>query len=399
MALPRSSFVEMSSLLQHAQQSPKSPKGGKHSMFSKRGSIRKSVFKEVKDVSSNNFSSLKVISSDDFHARFPENYSRRLGEGGMGEVYENLDTKTKKLVALKLVTDKETFKEAEKEVEIYKILQKYIQPSDYIINFINGYFYKNETVSDDFFSEGIVLCLEPAEISLQSINGVQKKTSFSLNLLHISIIAKSVLKGLIELHSLGIIHFDIKPSNILLTGNGKVKICDFGSAVTKGVPKTSSTILYSAPEVAVTTNLTPPVKLLKYTENYVLGNFEQAKKADIFSLGITLLDLWVKDNPLGQYEDADKTDVVVNEIRVILRPSSYDLEKHEFTRVFEEEKPELGVKAKNGRGRRMFLVKRKITATEKKEKALYNAELLCMKNLLNDYRTEKENYLNNRDDK
>ena len=37
-----------------------------------------------------------------------------------------------------------------------------------------------------------------------------------------------------ELHSIGIIHFDIKPENIILVGN-TWKLCDFGSALTSEV--------------------------------------------------------------------------------------------------------------------------------------------------------------------
>ena len=40
-------------------------------------------------------------------------------------------------------------------------------------------------------------------------------------------IFEQCLKGLIYIHSLGIIHRDIKPSNLLLNNKGQVKISDF----------------------------------------------------------------------------------------------------------------------------------------------------------------------------
>nr|AYL64473.1 chloroplast serine/threonine protein kinase Stl1-B [Chlamydomonas sp. UWO 241] len=42
---------------------------------------------------------------------------------------------------------------------------------------------------------------------------------------------KQVLVGLSRLHSIGIVHRDVKPENLLITGDGSVKIIDFGAAV------------------------------------------------------------------------------------------------------------------------------------------------------------------------
>jgi serine/threonine protein kinase len=39
-----------------------------------------------------------------------------------------------------------------------------------------------------------------------------------------------LLHGLKELHSLKIAHRDLKPENVLVSKNGRVKICDFGSS-------------------------------------------------------------------------------------------------------------------------------------------------------------------------
>ena len=38
------------------------------------------------------------------------------------------------------------------------------------------------------------------------------------------------MKGLTEVHALGIAHRDLKPENVLMTDDLVVKICDFGSA-------------------------------------------------------------------------------------------------------------------------------------------------------------------------
>lgn len=41
-------------------------------------------------------------------------------------------------------------------------------------------------------------------------------------------IAEGVAQGLKDLHSFGVLHLDLKPSNILVDVALRVKICDFG---------------------------------------------------------------------------------------------------------------------------------------------------------------------------
>ncbi|GAA0167945.1 hypothetical protein LIER_22777 [Lithospermum erythrorhizon] len=86
---------------------------------------------------------------------------------------------------------------------------------------------------------------------------------------------KQIVKGLDYLHSIGIVHCDIKPSNILLAENGDVKIADFGCAkrLNKADDKVviGGTPLFMAPEV-------------------VRGE-EQSFPADIWALGCTLIEM------------------------------------------------------------------------------------------------------------
>jgi fused len=76
----------------------------------------------------------------------------------------------------------------------------------------------------------------------------------SLPEIEIQRIAKQMVNALDYLHSQRIIHRDIKPQNILIAGNGRVKLCDFGfarcmSLNTIVLTSIKGTPLYMAPEL------------------------------------------------------------------------------------------------------------------------------------------------------
>lgn len=64
-----------------------------------------------------------------------------------------------------------------------------------------------------------------------------------------------MLKACCHIHANGLIHRDIKPENLLLSKNGVLKVCDFGSARTSISPSAKtlymSTRWYRAPELLV----------------------------------------------------------------------------------------------------------------------------------------------------
>ena len=69
-------------------------------------------------------------------------------------------------------------------------------------------------------------------------------------------LAGEVGAALLHIHAQGVAFGDVKPENVLLTGQGHAKLCDFGSAVVMGSGKPPPTLLggtieYLAPEQAV----------------------------------------------------------------------------------------------------------------------------------------------------
>jgi mitogen-activated protein kinase kinase 1 len=103
-------------------------------------------------------------------------------------------------------------------------------------------------------------------------------------------VARDVLNGLAYLHARNIAHRDIKPSNILVNNKNEVKIADFG--VSKFMGRTLEacnsyvgTCAYMSPE--------------RFDPEVYGGNYN-GFSADIWSLGLTLFELYVGHFPFLQ---------------------------------------------------------------------------------------------------
>jgi serine/threonine protein kinase len=186
----------------------------------------------------------------------------RLGSGAYGSVYKGVD-KDGNVLAIKMVPAVGSVAESvEREINILRSLS-----NDNIVRYF-GCMYKENVlwIMMEFCGAGSAGDLMAR---LYGADGSMREDD-------IACIVASALKGLVYLHSKGVIHRDVKAANILLTDKGDVKLADFGvsAQLKKDDDKQKTTIgtpLWMAPEV--------------------LNGDKYDNRCDVWSLGITAIEL------------------------------------------------------------------------------------------------------------
>lgn len=186
----------------------------------------------------------------------------KIGTGGMSDVYKAKDHKLNRFVAVKVL--KQEFSENANFVSKFRIEAQaaagLMHP-----NIVNVYDVGEE-------SENHYIVMELVEgITLKKY--IEKKARLSVK--EAVSIAIQVSMGIEAAHNNHIIHRDIKPQNIIISKEGKVKVTDFGIAKAA----TSNTI---------TSNVMGSVH---YTSPEQARGGYSDEKSDIYSLGVTMFEM------------------------------------------------------------------------------------------------------------
>ena len=189
--------------------------------------------------------------------------NRIIGIGGMAVVFEATDIVMNRTVAVKMLKE-----EMSDDAEAVK---RFINESKAVSMLSHPNIVKIFDVSVKAKLKYIVM--ERVEgITLKSY--MQKKGALSRE--EVLSYSEQVLRALEHAHSKGIVHRDIKPQNIMLLKNGRVKVTDFGIAVLptgehSADGKAIGTVYYISPEQA--------------------SGKETDKRSDLYSLGILMYEM------------------------------------------------------------------------------------------------------------
>jgi hypothetical protein len=186
-----------------------------------------------------------------------------LGRGGMGEVYRAEDLKLGNVVALKFLPSS-LQKDAVALAGFHAEVRNARQVSHpnvcrvYDIGEVNGqHFLTMEYIDgEDLASLLRRIGRLPGDKALET--------------------AHQICAGLAAAHDCGLLHRDLKPANIMLDGRGRVRITDFGLALSSddalGRSETAGTPAYMAPEQ--------------------IAKGEASVRSDVYSLGLVLYELF-----------------------------------------------------------------------------------------------------------
>ncbi|KAN0025672.1 hypothetical protein ACTFIU_010266 [Dictyostelium citrinum] len=196
-----------------------------------------------------------------------------IAEGSFGTVYKGKHLPTGNIMAVKIIAldEDETFEDLVVEIDILNRC-----------NHNNIVKYYGSWVKGDELFIAMECC------GGGSITEIYQELNIPLNENQIAYVCRETLKGLEYLHHTNVIHRDLKGANILLTESGDVKLADFGVSGLLDKNSKRNTFIgtpyWMAPEVIE--NRSNPVPY--------------DTKADIWSLGITLIELAEAEPPLSE---------------------------------------------------------------------------------------------------
>ena len=206
---------------------------------------------------------------------------RKIGEGGMGVVYEGWDERLERAVAIKAIRETNESSDARKRLwREARSLARVNHP---------GVCQVFDVIED---GDALVLILE----LLEGQSLADRLASSPITTSEAVSIERQILEALQALHDLGIVHRDLKPSNAFLTRHG-VKLLDFGLA------RSADSATSCDVDQAITATIVTAAGVIVGTPQYMAP--EQASghlagpAADIFASGCILYEMLTRKQPFA----------------------------------------------------------------------------------------------------
>jgi len=219
----------------------------------------------------------------------PYEIVRRLGAGGMGDIYLAEDTRLGRKVALKALPahftkDVERVRRFQLEAKAASALSHPNIITIYEIGQIDHLHY----IAFEFI-EGQTLRQRMTIAPLTIAEGLQ--------------VGSSVAAALFAAHEAGIVHRDIKPENVMMRADGVVKVLDFGLAkLTEWRPVVSEASTLFQTEQGIVMGTAP------YMSPEQARGLSVDSRTDIWSLGVVLYEMMAGRQP---FEGPTNSDVLV----------------------------------------------------------------------------------------
>ncbi len=202
-----------------------------------------------------------------------------IGQGGMGFVYRARQLKLERDVALKVLPEAlaEDPAFAERFTREGRLLAKLNHP--------------NIVTVFDFGRSGPFFFLTMEYVDGLNLSQAMKAGSFTPE--QALCVIPKICEALQYAHDTGVLHRDVKPENILMTGDGNIKIADFGIAKMVGEFATDPGLTVSGAKIGTPHYMAP---------EQVESSGKVDHRADIYSLGVVFYELLTGELPLGRFE-------------------------------------------------------------------------------------------------
>ena len=190
-----------------------------------------------------------------------------LGQGAMGIVYKARDPKIDRFLAIKTIRFSDEF-EAEK---IREVKDRFMREAQIAGRLAHPAIVAVYDVGEDY---------DLTYMAMEFLEGesLQKycRKGYLLPLRKVLFVVSEVALALDYAHRQGVIHRDVKPANIMVLKDGKVKVTDFGIAKAVSSSQTKSGIVLGTPN---------------YMSPEQINGHEIDGRSDIFSLGVVFFEL------------------------------------------------------------------------------------------------------------
>ena len=220
----------------------------------------------------------------------------RLGRGGMGDVYRGWDPRLGRQVAVKVLSPELAGDELARK--------RFVRETRHACQVVHPYI---ATVFDVVeHGREILLVME-----LIQGEGLAAWARADRNPEQVQRVASEIVEALRAIHDADLVHRDMKPGNVMVTGTGHVKVMDFGIAIRVHARPVSGDP--TRPSDDVVTREGRSVGTIAYMSPEQIRAEPVDRRSDLFSLGIVLWELFAGVHPFARGTALETASAILHE--------------------------------------------------------------------------------------